>query len=134
MAVSGDSKSRMLEAALRSSGLTYAILRPTVIWGGGRDVLLNNIAWCLRRFPVFLLPAGQYRIQPVHVDDLSALAVASAFEEANVVMDTAGPESYRFRDLVVLIREKLGVRCLILPAPGHWSTPWGGSSAGSSEM
>ena len=78
---------------------------------------LNNIAWCLRHFPMFLLPAGQYRLQPVHVDDLSALAVASAFEEANVVMDTAGPESYRFRDLVVLIREKLGVRCLILPPP-----------------
>ena len=67
-----------LETALRSSELSHAIVRPTVIWGGGRDVLLNNIAWCLRRFPVFLLPGGKYQIQPVHVEDLAALAVTKA--------------------------------------------------------
>ena len=106
-----------LEAYLRDSGLSYAIIRPTVIYGGGRDVLLSNVAWCLRRFPLFLLPSGDYGIQPVHVDDLSAMAVAEAAGTENILIDAAGPETYRFRDLVTLIRDTLGVRSLVLPAP-----------------
>ena len=106
-----------LEAALRESGLSYAIVRPTVIYGGGRDVLLNNVAWCLRRFPLFLLPSGDYGIQPVHVEDLAALAVSEAAKTQNTLVDAAGPETYRFRDLVTLIRDTLGVRCAVLPAP-----------------
>ena len=106
-----------VEAALRDSGLSYAILRPTVIYGGGRDVLLNNVAWCLRRFPLFVLPPGDYGIQPVHVRDLADLAVTSALEDSNTVVDAAGSETYRFRDLVALIRQTLGVRCGIVAAP-----------------
>lgn len=106
-----------LEASLRASGLSYAIIRPTVIYGGGCDVLLSNVAWCLRRFPVFVLPPGGCSIQPVHVDDLAALAVAEAANTQNTLVDAAGPETYRFRDLVTVIRDTLGVRCLVLPAP-----------------
>ena len=106
-----------LEAVLQASGLSHAIIRPTVIYGGGRDVLLNNVAWCLRRFPLFLLPSGNYGIQPVHVEDLAALAVSEADNTQDTLVDAAGPETYRFRDLVALIRDTLGVRCLILPAP-----------------
>lgn len=106
-----------VEAALRASGLSHAIIRPTVIYGGGRDVLLSNVAWCLRRFPVFFLPPGDYGIQPVHVDDLAALAVAETANTQDTLVDAAGPETYPFRDLVTLIRDTLGVRCLVLPAP-----------------
>ncbi|MCY4368676.1 MAG: NAD(P)H-binding protein [bacterium] len=106
-----------LETALRDSGLSHTIVRPTVIYGGGRDVLLNNVAWCLRRFPVFLLPSGDYSIQPVHVEDLAALAVDAALSATDTIVNAAGPETYRFRDMVALIRDTLGVRCLIVPAP-----------------
>ena len=105
-----------LEDSLRSSGLSYAIVRPTVLFGKG-DVLINNIAWCLRRFPLFFLPAGDYGIQPVHVEDLAQLAVTVGAGDDNVVVDAAGPESWHFRDLVCLIRDKLGLRCAVLPAP-----------------
>ena len=44
-----------LEEALRSTGMSYAIVRPTLVYGDG-DVLINNIAWVLRRFPVFAIP------------------------------------------------------------------------------
>ena len=64
-----------LEATLRESGLSYAILRPTVLFGR-EDILINNIAWALRRFPFFaIFGDGSYRLQPVHVDDLAELAV-----------------------------------------------------------
>ena len=40
-----------LESALQSSGVSYCILRPTVLFGK-EDVLVNNIAWALRHLPV----------------------------------------------------------------------------------
>lgn len=55
----------LLETEIIQSGLSYAIIRPTVIFGP-EDVLINNIAWLLRRFPVFAVPgAGDCRLQPV---------------------------------------------------------------------
>ncbi len=52
-----------LEKALVDSGISYAILRPAVLFGK-EDILINNIAWTLRRFPVFaLFGDGRYRLQ-----------------------------------------------------------------------
>src|SRR5690348_53071 len=64
-----------LELALRESGLSYCILRPTVLFGK-EDVLINNIAWFLRHLPaVGVFGAGEYKLQPIYVDDLAAAAV-----------------------------------------------------------
>ncbi len=68
----------ILEEDLIASGMSYAILRPTVIFGK-EDILINNIAWFLRRFPVFTLPGdGEYRLQPIYVADLAKLAAEQA--------------------------------------------------------
>lgn len=92
-----------LEAALQASGLSYAILRPTVLFGK-EDILINNIAWMLRRFPVFgIFGDGQYRLQPIYVDDLAALAVRHGAASDNVIVQAIGPETFRFRDLVETI-------------------------------
>ena len=73
-----------LESALRESGLSYAILRPTVLFGH-EDILINNIAWMLRRFPVFgVFGDGNYKLQPIFVDDLAQLAVEAAGSAENV--------------------------------------------------
>jgi uncharacterized protein YbjT (DUF2867 family) len=48
----------LVERELAGVGLPYAIVRPTWVFGGDRDVLANNIAWILRRFPVFALPGN----------------------------------------------------------------------------
>ncbi len=107
-----------VEDALRASGVSYAILRPTVLYST-EDVLLNNIAWALRRFPVFLLPGtGRYNIQPVFVEDLAELAVAAVDEERNTEIDAVGPEVFTYAEMVKLIRDKIQTRCLALPAPG----------------
>ena len=106
-----------VEDALRVSGVSYAILRPTVLYST-RDVLLNNIAWTLRKFPVVLLPGtGSYGIQPVFVEDLAELAVASAGEDRNTELDAVGPEVFTYAEMVKLIRDKVKTRCLVLPAP-----------------
>lgn len=99
-----------VEEALVASGLSYAILRPTVIFGD-EDILINNIAWLVRRFPVFAIPGeGGYRLQPIFVEDFSELAVRAGFGGENTVGDAVGPETYTFEDLVRLVASSLGRR------------------------
>lgn len=91
------------EKALRESGVSHAIVRPTLVFGGG-DILVNNIAWLLRRFPYFPIGgSGRYRLQPVHVDDVATIAIACAKESRAVTVDAIGPEAYTFDEFVRLI-------------------------------
>jgi len=90
----------LLENALRESGMSYAILRPAVIFGDG-DILINNIAWALRKFPVFgVFGDGNYRLRPIHVEDLAALAVNSGEQIDNFTIQAVGPESFSYQELV----------------------------------
>jgi uncharacterized protein YbjT (DUF2867 family) len=106
-----------LEEAVRSSGLSYAIVRPTLLFGGG-DVLINNIAWLLRHFPVFAIPGdGRYRLQPMHVMDHAGVLVAVGFETADLVVDSAGPEIFTFAELVHLLRGAMKLGTLVVNLP-----------------
>jgi len=106
-----------LERALRESGLSYAILRPAVLFGH-EDILINNIAWVLRRLPVFgVFGDGQYRLQPIHVDDLARLAVEQGREDSLRTIDAVGPETFAYRDLVREIGRIIGKPRPIVPVP-----------------
>lgn len=106
------------ENAVIESGLSYAILRPTVLYGGGEDVLINNIAFLLRRFPFFFIPGdGSYGIQPVHIEDLADLAVEAVYSKENYAIDVAGPDAYTFKQLVQLVGETIGTKRLIISVP-----------------
>ena len=111
-----------LEKALIASGLSYAILRPTVLFGK-EDILINNIAWILRRFPLFgVFGDGRYRLQPIYVDDLAALAVEQGTGRDNTIVNAIGPETFTYRQLVRTIGEISGVKRPIVsmpPAVGH---------------
>lgn len=99
-----------LEADLAASGVAHAILRPTVIFGR-EDILINNIAWLVRRFPVFAVPGdGQYGLQPIYVEDLANLAVQAGQAHQNLTLDAVGPETYTFNELLALLAEILGRR------------------------
>ncbi|HET9399960.1 MAG TPA: NAD-dependent epimerase/dehydratase family protein [Candidatus Acidoferrales bacterium] len=92
-----------VEEALRETSVSHAILRPTVVFGPG-DILINNIAWFLRRFPVFAVPdVGEARLQPVFVEDVAKLAVCAAGSSENIIEDAVGPETFAFADLARLI-------------------------------
>ncbi len=106
-----------LERALIESGLSYAILRPTVLFGE-EDILINNIAWCLRRFPLFpVFGDGQYRLQPIYVDDLAKLAVDQARAGENCIIDAIGPETFTYRELAKTIGEIIGKRRPVIAVP-----------------
>ena len=104
-----------VEESLRETGVSHAILRPTVVFGTG-DILINNIAWFLRRFPVFAVPdAGEARLQPVFVEDVAKIAVCAAGSHENIIEDAVGPEAFAFADLVRLIARTVNSRARIIP-------------------
>ena len=111
----------ILEKALVESGISHAILRPAVLFGK-EDILINNIAWALRRLPVFgLFGDGRYRLQPIYVDDLAALAVEQGKARENVLINALGPETFTYRDLVKSIGQRIGKTRPIVSVP-----PWFG--------
>jgi uncharacterized protein YbjT (DUF2867 family) len=106
-----------LEHALKETGLSYAILRPASLFGD-EDILINNIAWTLRRLPVFgIFGDGQYKIQPIHVDDLAQLAVEQGKARENRIIDAIGPETFTYRELVTAIAKAIGKKRLLLSVP-----------------
>lgn len=98
----------MLEKAVKGSGLPYAILRPAVLFGR-EDILINNIAWLLRKFPVFgVFGKGDYRLQPIYVQDLAELVFTQGQAAVNTVIDAVGPETFTFMQLVETIGKAIG--------------------------
>jgi len=106
------------EKAVIESGLGYAILRPTVLVGGGEDILINNIAFLLRRLPIFFIPGdGSYGIQPVYIEDLADLSVEGVYSSENYIIDAVGPDSYTFKELVRLIGKTIGAERPLISLP-----------------
>lgn len=108
-----------LERALRESGLPHTILRPAVLFGEG-DILINNIAWALRHLPCFgVFGDGEYKLQPIHVDDLAALAVRETFAAGERTIEAIGPETFTYRELASAIGQIIGCQRPIFGVP-----PW----------
>ena len=108
-----------VEQALADCGVAYAVARPAVLFGGD-GVLVNNIAWLLRRLPVFAIGGrGDYRLRPIHIDDLARLcADLGASADQAVTLDAVGPQSLTFRQMVAEIRDAVGSRSVVVPVPG----------------
>jgi len=96
------------ERIVRESGLAWAIVRPTLIFGPG-DILINNIAWLLRRFPAIGIPGrGEYRLQPVAGEDVAEIATWAAEQIDNVLIDAAGPDIIFYSEMIESIAIAVG--------------------------
>ena len=113
-----------LERLLIETGLSYTILRPAVLFGK-EDILINNIAWTLRHLPIIgVFGDGKYRLQPIYVDDLAALAVAHGQQHENHIIDAIGPETFSYRQLVLTIGKLIGKERPVISVPpelGYWA-------------
>jgi NADH dehydrogenase len=108
----------LVERALAETGVPYTILRPAILFGAD-GVLVNNIAWLLRRLPVFAIGGdGRYRIRPIHVDDLAELAVACAADTDDRIVDAVGPDRPTFTELVHAVRAAVGSHARVVRMPG----------------
>jgi NADH dehydrogenase len=112
----------MVERALAETGVPYAIVRPAILFGDN-GVLINNIAWLLRHVPIFAVGGrGDYRVRPIHVDDLARLCISLGADNACRIVDAVGPENPTFLELVKTIRDAVGSRTPIVRVPG-WMLP-----------
>ena len=122
-----------LEAHLENLGVSYCILRPAVLFGR-EDILINNIAWSLRYLPVFgVFGSGEYKLQPIYIDDFAELAVEKAVGATNEVINAIGPETFSYRELAQVIRDALGLKRPIISVPaevGYWAGRWLGLMLG----
>ena len=108
----------LVERELADLDVPYSIVRPTWIFGGDYDVLANNIAWILRRTPIFALPgSGRYPVQPVHIDDVARICLRAAQADGEEIVDAAGPETMSFHELVQTIRSAVGAHAPIVHLP-----------------
>jgi NADH dehydrogenase len=106
-----------VEQAVAGSGLGYTILRPTVIFGA-EDILINNIAWFVRKFPVFAIPGdGRYGVRPICVEDMARLLADGVEQSGNTVIDAVGPENFALEELVRLIARSVGRRVNLVHVP-----------------
>ncbi len=113
-----------LERGIVESGLSYAILRPAVLFGQ-EDILINNIAWILRHLPIFgIFGDGSYRLQPIFVDDLAKLAIEAGQDQTNRIVDATGPETFTYRGLVEMLGQAIGKKRPVISIPptlGYWA-------------
>ncbi len=107
------------EQILAGTGVPAAIVRPAILFGGA-GVLVNNIAWLLRRVPVFAIGGrGDYRIRAIHLDDLATLCVKLGKGTETVTLDAVGPQSVTFREMVEAVRAAVGSHAPIVNVPGR---------------
>ncbi len=108
----------LLEKELHASGVSSSVVRPTVIFGGPENVLINNIAWLLRHLPIFgLFGRGDSRLTPIHVEDLARICADTADREVNETLDAVGPETFTYREMVQAMARAMKLRRLIVPLP-----------------
>jgi len=113
-----------IEQLVDRSGVPYTILRPAIVVGGG-DILVNNIAYFLRRLPVFtIFGRGGYRVQPITLDAFADVGVeAIGGGHQNETLAVAGPRDWRFLEMVRAIRTAVRSRAAIVPAPAWLALP-----------
>jgi len=105
------------EEFIINSELSYAIIRPTIIFGL-ENIPLNNIAYFLRKFPLFaVFGSGKYLIRPIFVGDVAEIAVKLGHREENIIVDIAGPEVFTYDQLVHLIARSINSRAKIIHLP-----------------
>lgn len=113
------------ERMLAEVGVPHSIVRPTLVFGK-EDILVNNMAWLIRKFPVFpIFGSGKFRVQPVFVEDLARVVVEQASATGDLTLDAIGPETVTFEEAVRLMAEKMGRRVKVIHVP-----PWLGLAAG----
>ena len=120
-----------VEDDVRASGLLWAIVRPTLVFGP-RDILVNNIAWALRRTPVFPVAGdGSYRVQPVSVEDVASICADAGESDGDVVVDAAASETAHLRGARPARCAAIGSRARIVHLPPGPCLRWRGHRARS---
>jgi uncharacterized protein YbjT (DUF2867 family) len=108
------------ERAIARSGISYTILRPTMIYGTAEDRNISKLIRLVAKYGIVPLPGGGTSVfQPVHVDDLATCIIAALKMPASAgkSYDVPGGSAHSLREIVVLISKGLGKKALVVPFP-----------------
>lgn len=104
----------------KSRGVDWVILRPTLIYGLGRDKNISEIACFIRRFGFFpVFGRAQGLRQPIHAEDVAVACVSAlqAPDALNRCYNISGGETLAYRDMVTRVFAVLGMRPRLLSMP-----------------
>lgn len=107
------------ETIIKSSGIPCLILRPAFVYGRRDTNNTGLMVKTLRRMPVIpLLGGGNFRLQPVYVDDVTSLLLESC-EKPDLTGEytVAGPEQISLKEMLEILAAHLKVRRLFIPIP-----------------
>jgi len=126
-----DSKRRGERALLERSGsLAITIVRPSVVYGRGDD-MLRNLADAIRAAPLFPAPRnGRAELAPIAVEDVAEALLRCVERPASAsrCYDLVGPERLSLRAMIerVAAAPSVARRCWVVPAPGIVQRPIAG--------
>lgn len=109
-----------LKAWATSKGVEWVILRPTLIYGHGRDKNIAEIARFIRRFGFFpLLGKANGLRQPIHVEDVAVACVAALESPAatHCAYNISGKETMSYREMISRVFAASGRSPRLLPIP-----------------
>lgn len=109
------------EETLKTSGLTYTIIRPTMIYGNHQDGNMHILLKIMNKTPVFpIIGAGDGLMHPVYAGDLAKFLVSvllneekTRFEDYNV----AGKYPVKYEDVLKIMSEALGKKVWFIRIP-----------------
>ncbi len=111
---------QQLQAWAEEAGIEWIVLRPTLIYGLGKDKNICEIIRLIRRFGFFpLLGEANGLRQPVHCKDVASACVAALFANnaANKSYNLSGAETMSYKEMVVRLFEAIGQKPRFLTVP-----------------
>ena len=107
------------EDGVRSSGLRYTLIRPTMIYGNQRDGNIKRLFQVVKKYPVIPVFGGEVLLQPIYAGDLASAIVAAVFNDVAVGKEynVAGRTPIRYRGILRLIAEALEKRRVFVDVP-----------------
>ena len=108
-----------LAAACAPHGCSWTVLRPTLIYGAGRDKSLTPMARRAMRWKLFPLPMGRGLRQPVHADDIAQAVMAALDRPASAgrILSIGGGERLTAGEMFARVQRSLPCATLPLPLP-----------------
>jgi nucleoside-diphosphate-sugar epimerase len=115
------STKQLQEELVVNAGISYVVLRPTLMFGWFDR---KHVGWLVRfmhRIPVFPIPGhGRYLRQPLYVGDFCEIIISCIAHRLNgATYNISGQESVAYIDLMRMVRDVCNARTIIVPIP-YW--------------
>jgi len=107
------------EELVRTSGIPFTIMRPSLIYGKG-DGFTTRLSEMIRLSPFLpVIGQGKSKVQPIFIDDVVSCMVKAVMDDSflNEMYEIGGPEQLTYEEVTINLAEAIGVRRPVLHLP-----------------